>query len=695
MATSDHDSPNSRQESTRLGAAAIGWGLGFGLLCLYMVVVGLESALHFAGPAIDGPFQLYNSLRRIWVGQQAGVDFQFFHGMGIPYLHYMPFRLLGGTFFASEIVREMVSAVLYPATIVVVLWFFIRDWTRTLVWAAIVMMASIALHLTSMLVAINSLLGVRSTLPTLVPVALCLRTRSWIRTTAAGIALGGALVMGTEQGLAVGLAIGIATIVFAWRSPAAVRSRRIADGAIVLGLGAVTLVMVLMLLGGVDGMRGALNYNFRLVPLDQYWYFGAPPNAFLSSWGVIPTMMARLPRIPITILVGAAAAAITLRYLWRDAAAPRGREQFAFTVLALYGLISCASLLGTYVNAYLQPLQRADLLLGAIFLDRRLRRLDAARARPLVGGVSPSVALTAAVTFGLMVAAVPRIFETMRSTFPHMLIDHVIHRRGPAYTGMWPETIIAGQAILDSRRDAQGRPPVLWSTYAGLLEARNGLFNPSVDYVIHALGPAARAKYVADFHRIRPGLVQTVNPLYSQYEAWIEETSWDFYLELLQNYELIGRTPWSLFWSRRDSSAAPPRRVWSARIEPGFNAVQLPRTAGGGDSSLALYEVEIDYHVRNPLHALPIIGASPRYLIRAVNAVQREPVTLNPYVTTTRFPLVVTSGSTPELQWAVYALLPGASIEVTAVRLSLVQMSGRNAQWLLDLAAQQRGGLDP
>ena len=104
----------------------------FGYLCIVMIVVGLESALHFVGPAIDGPFQLYNSLRRIWVGPPAGVDFQFFHGMGIPYLHYLPFRLLGGTFTASEITREMISAVLYPLTIVVVLRFFIRDWTRTM-----------------------------------------------------------------------------------------------------------------------------------------------------------------------------------------------------------------------------------------------------------------------------------------------------------------------------------------------------------------------------------------------------------------------------------------------------------------------------------------------------------------------------------------------------------------------------------
>ena len=73
-----------------------------------------------------------------------------------------------------------------------------------------------------------------------------------------------------------------------------------------------------------------------------------------------------------------------------------------------------------------------------------------------------------------------------------MVRDHIFGRVGAVYMGIWPETIVSGQAVLDARRDSAGRPPTLWSTYAGLLEARNGLFQPSVDYIIHALGPANR-----------------------------------------------------------------------------------------------------------------------------------------------------------------------------------------------------------
>ena len=77
------------------------------------------------------------------------------------------FRLLGGNFMASEITRELTSVVLYPITVVVVLRFFIKDWLRVAAWSAIIMAASIALRITSVLIAVNSLLGIRSTIPVL------------------------------------------------------------------------------------------------------------------------------------------------------------------------------------------------------------------------------------------------------------------------------------------------------------------------------------------------------------------------------------------------------------------------------------------------------------------------------------------------------------------------------------------------
>lgn len=672
--------------------ATAGWAALFAILCVFGFIAGLETALHFLGPAIDGPFQLYNSLRRIFVGQRGGADFQFFHGIGIPYLHYIPFRLLGGNFIASEITRESVSAVLYPITVVVFLKFFIRDWTRTMVWGAVIMALSFALRMSSVLVAINSLLGVRSTLPMLMPVALCLPIGRWARVMLAGLVVGGSLVLGTEQGLATILALIITTAIVVVRS--ADRRAFLIDSGLIIVIGVVSLLLILTAIGGVDGARRALTYNFKLVPMDQYWYFGSPPNLFLSSWSVIPQMMMALKRIPITLVCGALAVALNIRWLWRDANSPRTREQFAFTVMALYGLISCASLLGTYVHAYVQPLLRVLLLLGAVQVDRFYLQQEALHTQRSTLGTSWLMVLTAVASLLLMFVIVPGASATILVTIPHVIRDHIVKRAGAVYMGIWPETIVKGQAVLDSRRDAAGRPPTLWSTYAGLLEARNGLFHPSVDYIIHALGPENRAKYVSDFQRVKPRLVQTVSPTYTQYEAWLEDTSWDFYIELLRHYEVVATTPWSLFWERSADSLAivPPIEVWSSKVEAGADRIKLPTVpVVPGLAPVALLQVEIEYRAKNAMHALPIVGAIPRYLLRATDVLQRYPVTIDPYTTTTRLPLLAIRGKAPVLSWSTASLLPGARLEVTAVRLFVVQTSPKNEPWIRALIEQQSG----
>ena len=689
------DSPLSQTVPTPTHRrASIVWGTLFAILSIFGIVVGIETAYHFLGPAIDGPFQLYNALRRIMAGQRGGVDFQFFHGLGIPYLHYIPFRLLGGTFVASEMTREFVSSILYPVTVLIFLKFFLRSWPRTLAWSVAVLAMSFTLRMSSVLVAINSLLGVRSTMPVFLPIALCLPVSRRIRVLISGLVVGSSLILGTEQGLATVAALGIATAVIAFRSRD--RGMYIADVASIIAIGIAALVLGLTILGGFTGMREALTYNFKLVPMDQYWYFGSPPNLFLSAWSVVPRMMMSLPRIPLTLLAGAIAVAVCLRMLWRDANAGSSRERFAFAVFTLYGLISCASLLGTYVHAYVQPLLRVLLLLSAVALDRMLPRFDVAHGRRLVLGIGRSGLFVVAATLAMMLVIVPGASETFTKTIPHVLRDHVLGGIGPGYTGIWPETIRSGQAMIDSRRDANGRPPTLWSTYAGLLEARNGMFHPSFDYIIHALGPANRVKYVEDFRRLQPRLVQTVSPAYTPYEGWIEETSWDFYLELLEHYEMAGSTPWSIFWEKAATPASAPTLVWSGAVSKGADSLQLPQVPTSPDGSgLVLLQVEMDYGIRNPLRVLPIVGSLPRYLVSGTDVVQKYPVTIDPYTTTTRFPLIAVRGKAPVLRWRAASLLPGAHLDVRAVRLYVVQTSAKNVVWLRSLIQQQLGTQEP
>jgi hypothetical protein len=325
-----------------------------------------------------------------------------------------------------------------------------------------------------------------------------------------------------------------------------------------------------------------------------------------------------------------------------------------------------------------------------VALDRRIPVRDARLGRAAVLGVSPSIVGIAAGVFLLMLAVVPSVVTTTFVTIPHLVREHIAEGKGLSYAGIWPETIADGQAVLDAHRHADGTPPTLWSTYAGLLEARNGIVHPSFDYIIHALGPNNRVQYLADFRRTRPELVQTVAPLYTQYEPWIESTSWDFYANLLENYRLAGGTPWSFFWERASSPNPAAQEVWSGDVPPGASSIALP--APPGSDGIMLLQVQMDYEITNPLHILPVVGSLPRYLVKADDgAVQLHPVTLNPYVRSSRFPLIARQGKSAKLSWSTFSLLPGARIDVRRIRLSFVPVSEANLPWLHQLYERQSG----
>ena len=71
-----------------------------------------ETAVHavaFDGDFSDGPFQLFNVLRRIAGGQVWGRDFQAFTGIAANWAHLPIFFIAGGDFRASEISRFFTS----------------------------------------------------------------------------------------------------------------------------------------------------------------------------------------------------------------------------------------------------------------------------------------------------------------------------------------------------------------------------------------------------------------------------------------------------------------------------------------------------------------------------------------------------------------------------------------------------------
>ena len=353
-------------------------------------------------------------------------------------------------------------------------------------------------------------------------------------------------------------------------------------------------------------------------------------------------MLAERPRIPLTVLIAVLFIALQVQRVWRDPAGKVGRRHAALAMLALYGLISCASLLGVFVVGYIQPCIHVLLLIGALEADRLLQARDPASGRWAAWTPNRILAVIGGAAVLAMVRS-PMLASAFFLTVPHIVADHLVRGKGIQWEGIWPSTLLGGHRVIDARRGLHGELPAIWSTYAGLVEGQYGAFNPSsFDYIIHALGPKNRAAYVERFRAVRPRLVQTVLPKYMPYEIHVEQTSWDFYAELLQNYRVIDSTPWSIFWERLPLPGAAPMPFWSVDLVPGSNGVDVPAPPpNAAHTSTALMQIEVEYLVRNPLGILPVIGALPRYLIRPTGALIDGSVSLDPFTTVTRFPVIV------------------------------------------------------
>lgn len=675
----------------RAGAASTAlWSLLFALFSAAILTIAFETAMHFSGVAIDGPFQLYNALRRIQAGFRPGVDFQFFHGLGIPYLHYLPYRLFGGGLEGSELAREMTAAAAFPAVYLLALRAFTGTWRRALALSAAALALSFVLHMSAVIFALNSMLGVRSALPTLLPAVLYLSASRRTRAIAGGVTLGLSLFLSTEQGLAVSAAYLLVALI----AIIVCKDRRgtVLEAVATVAIAGACLVTCLVAVGGIAGMRGALRYNFEIIPHDQYWYFGAPPNVFVSSWGDAARLASAFRPITAAVVLALVAAGVYVRRLSRSADDESVRRNFALALLAVYGLASCGSLLGIFTLAYAQPCWRVVIIVGFIELARVGWRKGGPPAARAWLGVPRAAAAVSVLCALWAVTTIPLIRTALGASLPHVVADHFVGGAGFGIAGIWPETLERDKSVVDAHRGPNGAVPVIWSTYAGWLEALHGVFHPSTDYIIHALGPENRQAYVERFRAARPAIVQTVRPTYTQYEGWLENEDWAFYDAVLDSYRATALTPWSIFWEPRSTPAPPLQLIGVMTAPPGIASVPLPpfpapASAAAADSTMLL-EVEIEYATHNALRALPIIGATPRFLVMIDGALSRMPVSLDPFVHRIRFPIVVRRGQQPSLRFQTFSLLPGAWWTPRSLKVWVRPLDESTQLWFSDLVQQ-------
>jgi hypothetical protein len=271
----------------------VGAVIATAVFLLVTVWLAFGNALFFSGFAADGAFQLFNPLRRLAAGQFAGSDFNFFHGVGVPLLHFPLFYLFGHNFFASELVRWLISPLVFALTTFAFFYAFRRRFISALVMTAGLLIVSLTI-MSFFVLPGNSLLGVRAAMPVLVLAAMFYQEHlgrplfaggpAWSRIASRyelvlASLLAASLLCGTEFGLAMLIAFSSTHMAYPVRAELPMKYR-VASLLRILGLFVIILLIALTLITRGNPIKPLL-YAFVYLPGDQFWYFGVPPNTFL------------------------------------------------------------------------------------------------------------------------------------------------------------------------------------------------------------------------------------------------------------------------------------------------------------------------------------------------------------------------------------------------------------------------------
>lgn len=664
--------------------------LFLGFVLFYIVSVSLYYATHISTFPTDGTFQLLNPLRRIDLGQVPGVDFPFFHGIGVPFLHYPIYKLGGSDLFAAELTKQLTSSLLFLLSALIFFYAIFRSKRKTLIATALFCLSVI--HPMSLVFPGNSLLGVRTTMPILAAAALLWSTRRYITIRSkqiiklnefvAIILLALSLVCGTEQGIAaIGAYLLLTAIIIIRQTKWTLASVY----QIALRTGLVLLISFLLFTVLTLGRPfDALHYALIDIPSDQGWYFGAPPNYYLSLEAITHTIVT--PGIVIASLSFIAIA--PLLYIAHKKAFISGTQLFVSLFLLLTGLVSFAgSSLGYfYPDAHLRPLARAVMLIACfLFMQAAIRHY--ARHKKSRNDL---------ILWRLGIGAVIAIM-CMNIYF---LVDQ-LQRRDLLYTyGI----VKNGETKNDYKiLSNKGWKPLykafspylkpgdrVWSTYTGLYDnSFTHTLNPSPggeDYIIHALGEKRRQDYVNSFKEYDADYVITVRPQIFIFEEWLWTTTWSFYKYLYEHYEIIQTNDAHVLWKRVPDNKLPLVTT-STPQQLNQNTWKLP---DNNTDSIQIHELTVHYKASAGV-GVKALDKMPRYLIDTKNTgIMTCAISLPPQYTAWTFPIIVKPHQQDiRIHTSTGGILPSATLTVQSVQATTYTVSPDNSLEFTDNVSER------
>jgi hypothetical protein len=545
--------------------------------------------------SIDGALQTWFAADHFARGEALGTAFQSYLGITMVLALLPVFALFGKTLFASTLAAQAAVVAGAFGTVWACVW-LIRPipprwrWQATMVLAFLFYFAGrmaaevVGLAWPATLDPGVSLRPVRGALPFLVLPFFVLFVRRALRSRGGvvegallGSVAGLGLLWSNDAGVPLVLALGLG-LVLALHRRIAVLARLLAGFA----LGTATSAGALLLAVTRGAPEPWLQYNFRDVAGDQFWFF-APweRSTRILGLGDLPNILRHADPLSAASLI-----MLTLCVLWamlqrlRDRSPPVRGSAFVFVGASVLGTALIPQI-GGHVGAEYNGITFVLGLCAPLIVWGRagLRLTRPLLRRAATPGAVTSLAALAALA---MVGIEAQRFVSIRASTDRTILDPALgFHVTPEYAAD-----LAAMRGLAAAWDMQGIPANLrlLSVYTSPLDIAAGVRSPApVGSLIHALGPTNRADFIALVANRKVAAVTTIAPDYSGWEGWITRANGPFFAALRQQYTPIARNNQQVLWALAETPAPPAAaaRCRVAEVSPGTLTLSIDTPSPG------------------------------------------------------------------------------------------------------------------
>jgi hypothetical protein len=330
------------------------------------------NSLLFDGFPYDGPFQNIYPLRRIDNGDLPGKDFLFFHGNGIPYVHYIFYKIFGSNIFASEL---SVAILQFIMTVFPV--FFILKKLCDLHSAIFFTLCYIFISFNGLVFSSLSPIfdlstfGIRAAFPLIVASYLYINygTENKVKViTVTSVLLLIAILLGTEQGVYAFGSVAMLILIFNYFNVNIIS--RIIYTLLFSAIFSIILIgFHLLFFGDLDALIQIKNLSN-----DQSWYFGIYPHVFIKNINDFFTLSnVYLYETQFIVFVYSLIFLFTL-YLYTKYNNLR-RQLLICLYLLVYGLGGAFSNFGMIAYHYMEPMIRSSAIVVCYYLYLSLQMI--------------------------------------------------------------------------------------------------------------------------------------------------------------------------------------------------------------------------------------------------------------------------------------------------------------------------------